>query len=129
VAYKKKDLEKLALEAITEDQTIVFEDDVIQVLPCGKTTYYAHKLNELNSIKEALLANRTLTKQNLRKKWRDSDNATVQIALYKLIGTEQEVARITTVSQKTEHSGEITHNVRKFSDAAKKIYGSRDSGD
>jgi hypothetical protein len=117
VAYKKKELEKLALKAITSNPAIVFEDDVIQALPCGKGTYYNHKLNQLDSIKEALANNRTKTKQSLRTKWHESENATVQIALYKLIGSEDEADRLNGSRQKMEAT--ITHSVDD--EAIKKI--------
>ena len=64
-------------------------------------------MNELNTIKDAILKNRNDLKVGLRKKWYESENATTQIALYKLIGTESESDRINSQKQKVEHSGEI----------------------
>lgn len=122
VAYKKKDLERLALKAIENDQTIVFECDIVQCLPCSRATYYNHGLDKLDTIKEALDRNKSAIKQSLRKKWYDSDNATVQIALYKLIGSDEETEKLNGSKQKIEHSGELTTNIRTFSEAAKKIY-------
>lgn len=104
MAYSKVKLEKQATEAITKYK-LVFDDEVIAYLPCSKTTYYAYKLNESNSIKEALTLNRIQIKGGLRKKWYDSDNATAQIALYKLIGSDDEAERLNGSKQKHEVTG------------------------
>jgi hypothetical protein len=106
MAYDTKELERQSLEAITKYKLIWIEE-VVSYLPCSKPTFYEHKLNELNSIKEAVQKNRDDLKVGLRKKWYESDNATTQIALYKLIGTDDESDRINSQKQKVEHSGEI----------------------
>ena len=106
MAYKIAELERRALEAIKK-HNLFFIEDVICYLPCGKVTFYEHKLNELNNIKEALEKNKINTKLGLRKKWYDSDNPTTQIALYKLIGTDDESDRITNQKSTIEHKGKI----------------------
>jgi len=105
MAYKKKELEKQALKAIIENN-LVFVTEVSVYLPCSEKTFYDHELHELQSIKDALTENKVKTKQGLREKWYKSDNASVQIALYKLIGTKDEGDRIN--SQKIDHSGSVT---------------------
>jgi len=106
MAYDTKELERQSLEAITKYKLIWIEE-VVSYLPCGKVTFYEHKLNELNTIKDAILKNRNDLKVGLRKKWYESDNATTQIALYKLIGTDDESDRINSQKQKVEHSGNV----------------------
>lgn len=106
MAYKKEELEKKALENIKKYK-LYFIHDVIYYLPCSCATFYNHKLEKLESIKEALEKNKIKTKVGLRKKWYDSDNATAQIALYKLIGTDEESDRINSQKNKVEHSGKI----------------------
>jgi hypothetical protein len=98
MAYKTADLEKKALEAI-EKHKLFFIEDVVSFLECSKPTFYEHKLNELNSIKDALEKNKVAVKVGLRSKWYKSDNPACMIALYKLIGTDAESDRIN--SQKT----------------------------
>ncbi len=93
MAYKTADLEKKALEAI-EKHKLFFIEDIVAFLPCGKVTFYEHKLNELNSIKDALEKNRVEVKSAMRSKWYKSDAPALQIALYKLIGTDEEADRI-----------------------------------
>ena len=47
-------------------------------------------LDKLDSIKDAIDKNKVLTKQTLKQKWSESENATLQIALYKSICTDDE---------------------------------------
>ena len=104
MAYKTHELEVKALEVIQKNR-LVFLHEVASFMGISKQTYYDHKLDELDSIKAALDLNKETIKAGLRKKWYDSENATVQIALYKLIGTDEESDRIN--SQKMKHDGEI----------------------
>lgn len=87
--YKTSYLEKKAIEAI-EKYKLFFIEDVVSFLPCGKVTFYEHKLNELNSIRELLEKNKVEIKVGLRSKWYKSDNPTVQLALYRLTCEEDE---------------------------------------
>ena len=87
--YKTAELEKKAIEAI-EKYKLFFIEDIVSFLPCSKPTFYEHKLDELNTIKDALLKNRVEVKVGLRSKWYKSDNPTVQLALYRLTCEEDE---------------------------------------
>ena len=92
MAYDKDELLKQAEVAIKEKK-LHFIEDIIACLPCDKTTFYRKfqkDSNEYNDLKELLTQNRTEQKQKLRKKWSDSDNATLQLSLYKLIGTDED---------------------------------------
>ena len=93
MAYKTAELEKQALTAIKKHK-LIFIEEVASFLPCDKTTFYNHKLHEFDTLKSALLANKVNMKAGLRKKWYAGDNATTQIALYKLIGTNEEADRL-----------------------------------
>ena len=103
MAYKKAELEAQALKAI-KDNNLMFVTDVPAYLPCTTKTFYNKELHELQAIKESLEQNRVKTKNGLRAKWYKSDNATVQIALYKLIGTEEEADRLNGSRQKIDHT-------------------------
>lgn len=94
MAYKTKELEEKALSAI-EENSLVFIEDVVAYLPCAKKTFYEHKLHESHDIKKALETNRVQTKVRLRQTWLMGDNATAQIALYKLLSDENELRRLT----------------------------------
>ena len=93
MAYKTKELEKQALEAI-EKYKLFFIDDIVSYLPCSTATFYNHKLEELETIKDALTKVKTEIKVSMRSKWYKSDNATLQMGLMKLIGSDDERKRL-----------------------------------
>lgn len=105
MAYDPKELEKLALKEIDTNPDCVFNDDIISILPCAKHTFYDLKLHELHSIKDGLLKNRVSKKQKMRKKWEDGDNATTQVAFYKLISDDDE-------RQKLSNHDKVDHNIK-----------------
>lgn len=106
MAYDTSDLEQQAINAIVENN-LMFIEEVVAYLPCSERTLYNHDLQDLQSIKDAINENRVKAKVGLRKKWYESDNATVQIALYKLIGTDDEGSKINSQKQTVEHSGAV----------------------
>jgi len=108
MAHEVERLEKLALKVIAE-HNLVFINEVASYMQIGRATFYLHELDKLNSIKDALEQNRINVKKGLRKKWYESDNATTQIALYRLTSTDEELAKLN--SQKLEHSGEVKSGV------------------
>lgn len=110
MAYKTEDLQEQALQAI-EEHGLYFISDVIACLPCDKTTFYAHKLNESNDIKRALERNRINAKIEMRKKWLKSDNATMQMGLMKLLSEDEELRKL--AMEYREHSGEVNLPVLK----------------
>lgn len=78
---------------IIEKKQLYFIEDVVANLPCSKTTFYDHfkiDSDELNHIKEKLEENKIKTKERMREKWYNSSNATLQVSLMKLIGTDEE---------------------------------------
>jgi len=103
MAYKTEELIKKALEVV-EKHNLFFIEDVVAYLPCSKPTFYEHKLNEVTPLKELLEKNKVEAKVRMRKKWSESDNATLQIALYKLIATDEENSKINSQRIETEHS-------------------------
>lgn len=108
--YKTETLEKKAV-AVIKKHNLVFIEEVVAYLPCDKTTFYAHKLNENNLIKELLEKNKIERKGQLREKMYNAENPTAWVALYKLIGTDDEAGRLSNSNQKIEHSGAIVTNV------------------
>lgn len=96
MAYDKKELFDKTIAIIRENK-FYFIEDVISKLPCAKPTFYDHfkiDSHEMNIIKEELELNKVNLKSSMRKKWYDSDNATLQIALMKLVSTDEERKRI-----------------------------------
>jgi hypothetical protein len=103
MAYDRIKIYQQALDLI-EKKKLFFIEDVVTLLPCNKTTFYDFfkiDSNELNTIKEALDKNKIDVKNGLRNKWYNGNNPLTQMALYKLIGTEEEYHRI--ASTKTEN--------------------------
>jgi hypothetical protein len=92
--YKTEELIEKSLKAI-EQYGVHFIEDVIVHLPCSRATFYNHGLDKLDAIKDAIDVNKIKLKTNLRKKWYESDNATTQIALYKLIANPNELKALT----------------------------------
>jgi hypothetical protein len=91
--YKTEELERQALEAI-EKYKLFFIEDVIVYVPCCSKTFYTHKLQELQTIKDALTKVKTEIKVSMRSKWYKSENATLQMGLMKLIGSDDERKRL-----------------------------------
>ena len=100
--FEYNDILKEALKVIKRHKLCFIEDVVIH-LKCGKTTFYKLKLNESNEIKEAIWGEKRRTKLNrMRKRWEDSENATLQVGLYKLLANDDELERLNNSKQKTE---------------------------
>jgi hypothetical protein len=96
MAYDKEKVYEQSLIAI-EDNKLFFVEDVIAYLPCCKATFYdffPQKSDELNTIKDALEKNKTTIKVSMRAKWYKSENPSLQIALMKMIATDDEAHRL-----------------------------------
>jgi hypothetical protein len=103
MAYDRTKIYQQALDLI-EKKKLFFIEDVVCLLPISKPTFYDYfqiDSNELNTIKELLEKNKIEIKNGLRNKWYNGNNPLTQMALYKLIGTEEEYHRI--ASTKTEN--------------------------
>ena len=88
-AYSKQTLGRLSvIAAIKHGCTSIAE--IVSLIPVGKSTFYNHKLEALDDIKDAVESNKIVTKISLRQRWLESDNATTQIALYKLVADDNE---------------------------------------
>ena len=103
MAYDKKKIFEQAKEAI-DKYKLFFIEDVVAWLPISKPTFYEYfgvESNEFNELKDLLEKNKVEVKSALRSKWFKGNNPLTQMALYKLIGTEEEYHRI--ASTKTEN--------------------------
>ena len=103
MAYDRTKIYQQALDLI-EKKKLFFIEDVVTLLPCSRSTFwefFPDKSDELDNIKELLDKNKIEVKNGLRNKWYNGNNPLTQMALYKLIGTEEEYHRI--ASTKTEN--------------------------
>jgi hypothetical protein len=103
MAYDRIKIYEQAQELI-KTKKLFFIEDVVTLLPIAKKTFYEWfpiDSDECNTIKELLDKNKIDVKNGLRNKWYNGNNPLTQMALYKLIGTEEEYHRI--ASTKTEN--------------------------
>ena len=97
---------------VAETNKCFFIDQVVSFLPIVKSTFYDYfpvGSNESNSIKEILDKNKVEVKSAMYNKWFKSDNATLQIALMKLIASEEEAHRLNGTNMKVD----ATYSERK----------------
>lgn len=95
--------------ALAKDKTknLIFVEDVIAYLPIGKSKFYElfpAKTDEMDALKKALNENKIRLKVGIRKKLYDNSSPTAQIALYKLIGTEEETHRLNGTKKAIDHT-------------------------
>lgn len=119
MAYDKVKIFNQAKEVIVKNK-LFFIEDIVAFLPCNKTTFYDFfptESNELNELKEMLETNRTELKVSMRSKWYKSNAPALQMALMKLIATDDELRKLSmnhtfgkalqTVDNNIELKGEI----------------------
>ncbi|MDC3237446.1 hypothetical protein OAT93_01795 [bacterium] len=93
--YKTHDTDDLYKKALkeSENEHVYFMSDIIALLPCGESTFYERFPSDsvlLENIKEKLTENKIAMKVKLRKMLSQGDKAAEILALYKLIGTQEE---------------------------------------
>lgn len=94
---EEKKIYDLSIKAIEENRDIYFIKDLIAFLPCSRAHFY--KLfpdgkDGLDNIKALLTDNKIKTKIEIKRKLRNGDKASELLALYKLIGDEDERKRL-----------------------------------
>ena len=95
MALNKQELIDKALAIIPREECVTLEE-VWLFMGITRTTAFNHELNKVDEIKEAVLQEKIKVKKKLRRRWRDSDNATLQIAEFKLCSDDEELARLNT---------------------------------
>lgn len=86
---KFKKLEKQCLEIVIENN-IIFIDEIFIFSDITPSLFAQAELKESEMLKDAIDINRAKLKRDLRLKWFESTNATLNAALYKLVCTEEE---------------------------------------
>lgn len=109
MAFDKEKEFKNTLKRI-EDNHVCFFGDIELYGGPTKSTLCKWKFHESDDIKELLAKNRAKKKKKMRDKWEDSENATLQLAAYKLMADDEELDRLTTNTNKNQHSGEVALN-------------------
>lgn len=96
MAYDKLKIFEQAKEMIVKHK-LFFVEDIVSFLPCAKPTFYDFfppNSNELNELKELLEQNRVTLKVSMRSKWYTSNAPALQMALMKLIATDEELRKL-----------------------------------
>jgi hypothetical protein len=106
----KKDYENDILKVIKEHNIYSILDIFAYYSGCSRATFYNNELDKLDSIIKAIDDNKVKTKSTLKNKWLNSDNATLQIALFKLIATDDERKALSTNWNENQNTGNITIN-------------------
>lgn len=86
---KAKQYEAEMLAAIKEHK-IAFFNHCFAFVPFSRRTAYEHFLHQSHTIKDAINKNRVQGKNYMLTKWIESDNATLQVAAYRLLSDSEE---------------------------------------
>jgi hypothetical protein len=92
--YNKEEILEKCIEVIREEKLTFFNDLTIYVEPT-MATLYEWEFEKSERIKSELAKNKLRSKKKMRCKWEESDNATLQIAAYKLIAEKEEIEALT----------------------------------
>lgn len=92
--YNREEILNKCIDVIRDEKLTFFTDLVIYIEPSIQTLY-DWEFEKLESIKSELSKNKLLSKKKMRNKWEESDNATLQIAAYKLIADKDEIEALT----------------------------------
>ena len=122
MAYDKRKIFEKAKELAIE-HGLIFIEDIVALLPISKQTFYQYfppASDELDQLKAIIDNHKIMTKAKLRKQWEDPNAApALQMALYKLTGSEEELRRLSVAKQ--EISGnegkELSFNITVLGDS------------
>ncbi len=103
---KYKKLENDCIEVIKKND-ITFLDEIFAFLEISPAEFYEYELDKSTNIKDLITINRAKFKRELRLKWFDSTNATLNAALYKLICTDEEKQSLSSSSNKNQQQNDI----------------------
>ena len=127
MAYDTEILKTKAIEAIKKNK-LIFVEDICAMIGVSKPTFYSHfpvNLDDFNELSNLLDENKISLKVSLRKKWFDSDNATTQLALYRLCATSDEHRKLNQAyvdNSGTIHFPKIEVTDNETSDAIKNLF-------
>lgn len=111
--YKTEKLLEQAIK-VAKSKKLLFASDVIANLPCGRNAYYDHNLHKNEELMDVLTKNRVDIKTNLRKKWLESDNATLQMGLMKLVSSNDERKKLSTSYHDITTDGESVNTPQRI---------------
>ena len=129
MAYDRVKIFEQAKEMIVKHK-LFFVEDIVAFLPCNKTTFYEFfpiESNESNELKGLLETNRTELKVSMRSKWYKSNAPALQMALMKLICSDEERKKLSMTYNDVTTDGEKINRValteKEVKDIADKLNG------
>lgn len=129
MAYDRVKIFEQAKEMIVKHK-LFFVEDIIAFIPCSKQTFYDFfpvESDELDSLKTLLEVNRTDLKVSMRSKWYKSNAPALQMALMKLICSDEERKKLSMTYNDVTTDGEKINRValteKEVKDIADKLNG------
>ena len=129
MAYDRVKIFEQAKEMIVKHK-LFFVEDIIAFIPCSKQTFYDFfpvESDELDSLKTLLETNRTELKVSMRSKWYKSNAPALQMALMKLICSDEERKKLSMTYNDVTTDGEKINRValteKEVKDIADKLNG------
>lgn len=96
MAYDKKKIFEQAKDLI-EKKRLIFVEDVVALLPISRQTFYEFfplESDKSDTLKELIDKNKIELKSSMRSKWYKSEKPPLQLALYKLMATPEELKKL-----------------------------------
>lgn len=126
--YDRKKIFEQAKEQIVSKR-LIFVEEVVAFIGISKPTFYDFfrvDSNEFNELRELIETNKISLKTSMRKKWYDSDNATLQMGLMKLIASPEEHKRLSQTFVDSENVNRntnlTTEEIKRINDNLEKSY-------
>ena len=120
--------EKDCLNAI-EKNGITFLDEIFTFVKIQPSEFFEYNLQDSTKIKDAIDINRAKLKRDLRAKWLDSTNATLNAALYKLVCTEEEKKSLSSSSSTKNSSNNDNYTQEEYLKSLKEMSEETDNAD
>ena len=105
MAYDRKKIFLQAKEVIVKHK-LFFIDDIIAFLPIARSTFYEWEMDKSDELKGLLEQNRTELKVSMRSKWYKSNAPALQMALMKLICSDEERKKLSMTYNDVTTDGE-----------------------
>ncbi len=114
----KEQYETEILEIIKKENIFLISDIFAFYKGCSRSTFYTHELDKSDTIKNAIEDNKIVTKNLMKAKWLNSENATLQLALFKIICSDDERMKLSLTYQPILEKQTKTIDFSKVSDDA-----------
>jgi len=109
---KKSTYEKDILKVIKDNNLFVIQDIFAFYSGIKCSQFYNLELEKSEILKRAIDDNKKKTCQSLKNKWFNSDNPTLQIALFKTISTKKDLRRLSQTYQDVTSKGKEIKELR-----------------